>query len=88
MNVTTYGFDLAKQLFQMHWVDLGTGEVKRKTLRRPEVSAFFAQRPPGLIAMEACGSAHHWGRLLRTLGHEVRLLPPQFVAPFVKTNKS
>ena len=88
MSVTTYGFDLAKQVFQVHWVELDTGEVRRRTLRRPEVSAFFAQRPPGLIAMEACGSGHHWGRLLRTLGHEVRLLPPQFVAPFVKTNKS
>ena len=88
MSVTTYGFDLAKQVFQVHWVDLDTGEVKRKTLRRSEVSVFFAQRPPGLVAMEACGSGHYWGRLLRTLGHEVLLLPPQFVAPFVKTNKS
>jgi len=88
MNVTTYGFDLAKQVFQVHWVDVDTGEVKRRSLRRPEVAVFFAHRPPGLIAMESCGSAHHWARLLRTLGHDVRLIAPQFVAPFVKTNKS
>src|ERR1700689_3346689 len=78
MNVTTYGLDLAKQFFQVHWVEVDTGEVKRKTLRRPAVSAFFARRPPGLVAMEACGSCHYWGRLLQSLGHEVRLIAPQF----------
>jgi transposase len=88
MNVTTYGLDLAKGVFQVHWVEPETGEVKRKALARADVSAFFARRQPGLVAMEACGSAHHWGRMLKGLGHEVRLIAAQFVRPFVKTNKT
>lgn len=87
-NVTTYGLDLAKQVFQVHWVDVTTGEVKRKTLKRAQVSVFFARRVSGIVAMEACGSAHHWGRLLMSLGHEVKLIAAQFVRPFVKTNKT
>jgi transposase len=88
MNVTTYGLDLAKRVFQVHWVEPETGEVKRKALARADVSAFFARRQPGLVVIEACGSAHHWGRLLRSLGHEVRMIAAQFVRPFVKTNKT
>jgi transposase len=88
MNVTTYGLDLAKRVFQVHWVELDTGELKRRTLARADVAAFFARRPPGIVAMESCGSAHHWGRLLSGLGHEVRLIAAQFVRPFVKTNKT
>ena len=88
MNITTYALDLAKQVFQVHWVEPDTGEIRRKALLRAEVNAFFAQRPPGVVAMEACGSAHHWGRVLRGLGHEVRLVAAQFVRPFVKTNKT
>ena len=88
MNVTTYGLDLAKRVFQVHWVELETGELKRKTLARAEVTAFFARRPPGIVAMESCGSAHYWGRVLSGLGHEVRLIAAQFVRPFVKTNKT
>lgn len=84
MNVTTYGLDLAKRVFQVHWVEPETGEVKRKALARADVSAFFARRLPGLIAMEACGSGHHWGRVLKGFGHEVRLISAQFVRPFVK----
>ena len=61
MQVTTYGVDLAKRVFQVHWVEAQTGEVKRKTLLRQEVGEFFAQREVGVVAMEACGSAHHWG---------------------------
>jgi len=88
MNVTTYGLDLAKRVFQVHWVEPETGELKRKALARSDVSVFFARRQPGVVAMEACGSAHHWGRRLRDLGHEVRLIAPQFTRPFVKTNKT
>ncbi|MBW8076849.1 MAG: IS110 family transposase [Gallionella sp.] len=88
MNVTTYGLDLAKRVFQVHWVEMDTGELKRKTLARAEVAAFFAHRPPGIVAMESCGSAHYWGRVLSGLGHEVRLIAAQFVRPFVKTNKT
>jgi len=88
MNVTTYGLDVAKRVFQLHWVEPETGEVRRKALARAEVSAFFARRECGVVAMEACGSAHHWGRVLKGLGHEVKLLAAQFVRPFVKTNKT
>jgi len=88
MNVTTYGLDLAKRVFQVHWVEPDTGELKRKALARAEVSAFFARRAPGVVAMESCGSAHHWGRVLSGLGHQVRLIAAQFVKPFVKTNKT
>ena len=88
MNNTTYAVDLAKKVFQVHWVEAATGEIKRKPLARAEVSEFFARREPGLIVMEACGSAHHWGRVLKGLGHEVKLIAAQFVRPFVKTNKT
>ena len=88
MNVTTYGLDLAKRVFQVHWVEPETGELKRKALSRSDVSVFFARRRPGVVAMEACGSAHYWGRRLRDLGHEVRLIAPQFTRPFLKTNKT
>ncbi len=87
-DITTYGLDLAKQVFQVHWVDTRSGEMQRKTLRRAQVSTFFARAPRGVVAMEACGSAHHWGRVLQGLGHEVRLIAAQFVRPFVKTNKT
>lgn len=88
MNVTIYGLDLAKRVFQVHWVEPDTGELKRKALARAEVSAFFARRAPGIVAMESCGSAHHWGRVLGGLGHQARLIAAQFVKPFVKTNKT
>ena len=88
MNDTTYGLDLAKKVFQVHWVEADTGEVKRTTLSRAQMSSFFARRRAGVVAMEACGSAHYWGRLLKGLGHEVKLIAAQFVRPFVKTNKT
>jgi len=88
MNVTTYGLDLAKRVFQVHWVEPDTGELKRKVLARADVAAFFARRAPGIVAMESCGSAHYWGRVLSGLGHQVRLIAAQFVRPFVKTNKT
>ncbi|WP_414041533.1 IS110 family transposase [Acidithiobacillus sp. M4-SHS-6] len=88
MEITTYGLDLAKKVMQLHWVDMKTGEIHRQQLKRRALLEFFANREPGIIAMEACGSAHYWGRELRKLGHEVRLVAPQFVRPFVKTNKT
>ena len=88
MQVTTYAIDLAKRVFQVHWVEGQTGEIKRKMLVRNELSHFFARREAGIVAMEACGSAHHWGRVLSRHGHQVRLISPQFVRPFVKTNKT
>ena len=74
MKVTTFGLDLAKSVFQLHWVDTATGEVCRRRLRREQVLPFFANREPAVVAMEACGSAHYWGRQVRALGHEVKLI--------------
>lgn len=88
MEITTYGLDLAKSVMQLHWVDMETGEIHRKQLKRRRLLEFFANRQPGVIAMEACGSAHYWARELLKLGHEVRLIAAQFVRPFVKTNKN
>lgn len=87
-EITTIGLDLAKSVFQMHGVnDLGE-VVMRKRLRRGQVLAFFADLPPCLVGMEACATAHYWGRELRALGHEVRLMPPQYVKAYVKRNKN
>jgi len=82
------GLDIAKQFFQLHSVDPETGEITRLKLRRAEMMPFFATRPRSIVAMEACGSSHHWGRQLRGLGHEVRLIATKFVTPFVKNNKN
>jgi len=88
MKVTTFGLDLAKRVFQLHWVDVETGEIGRRQLKRAQVLEWFANRAPAVIAMEACGSAHYWARKLTGLGHEVRLIGAQFVRPFVKSNKT
>jgi transposase len=88
MKITTVGIDLAKNVFQVHAVDERGKAVLRKQLRREQVTAFFVNLTPCLIGMEACASAHHWGRVLQGLGHTVRLMAPQFVKPYVKTNKN
>jgi transposase len=88
MKRTTIGLDLAKRVFQVHTVDEQTGEIVREQLKRHEVLEYFAQRESCVVAMEACGSAHYWGRELQKLGHEVRLISAQFVRPFVKANKT
>ncbi|MGC9128912.1 MAG: IS110 family transposase [Acidithiobacillus sp.] len=88
MQSTIYGLDLAKRVMQLHWVDWDTGEIHRRQVKRGKLLEFFVNREPGIIAMEACGSAHYWARELRKLGHEVRLIAAQFVRPFVKTNKT
>ncbi|SAI74247.1 Transposase IS116/IS110/IS902 family [Bordetella ansorpii] len=88
MKITAIGLDLAKQVFQVHGVDESGKPVIRKRLKRDQLTAFFAQLPPCLVGMEACASAHHWARVLRDLGHEVRLISPQFVKPYVKSNKN
>ena len=86
-NITTIGLDLAKNVFQVHGMDGKEETVLRKKIRRGQVLKFFATFPPCLIGMEACGSAHYWARALSAQGHQVRLIPPQYVRPFVKTNK-
>lgn len=86
-EVTTVGIDLAKNVFQVHGVDERGKTVIRKQLRRRQVAEFFANRPSCLIGMEACASAHYWARALASFGHTVKLMAPQFVKPYVKTNK-
>jgi transposase len=88
MKITTVGIDLAKNVFQVHGIDEHGKAVLKKQLRRDQMGAFFVNLPPCLIGMEACGSAHHWGRKLASMGHTVRLMAPQFVKPYVKTNKN
>ena len=88
MDITTIGFDLAKTVFQVHGADGEGRVVLRRKLRRGKVLALFAGLPTCLVGMEACASAHYWARELQALGHEVRLIPPQYVRPFVKTNKN
>lgn len=88
MKLTTIGIDLAKNVFQVHGVDERGHARLRKQLKRKDVLAFFARLEPCRVGMEACGSAHYWARKLTELGHTVCLMAPQFVKPYVKTNKS
>lgn len=88
MKVTTIGIDLAKNVFQVHGVDGRGKAVLKKALKRAQVLPFFANLQSCLIGMEACGSAHYWARKLQGLGHDVKLMAPQFVKPYVKTNKN
>jgi transposase len=88
MQITTVGLDLAKNVFQVHGVNEHGKAVLRKQLRRDQVAAFFANLPACLVGMEACASAHHWARKLQSFGHTVRLMAPQFVKPYVKSNKN
>lgn len=88
MEVSTIGLDLAKNVFQVHAVDAAGHVVVRKVLRRAQVLSFFAKLPPCLIGMEACCTSHHWARELIALGHEVRLMPPAYVKPYVKRGKN
>lgn len=87
MKITTIGIDLAKNVFQVHGVDARGQTVLKKQLKRDQVTTFFINLEPCLIGMEACGSAHYWSRKLQAMGHTVRLMAPQFVKPYVKTNK-
>ncbi|MEM7400261.1 MAG: IS110 family transposase [Pseudomonadota bacterium] len=87
-EVSTVGVDLAKNVIQIHGVDAAGKTVVRRQLRRSQFLAFFEGRPRCLIGMEACSSAHHWGRHLQAMGHEVRLMPPSYVKPYVKRGKT
>jgi len=88
MKITTVGIDLAKNVFQVHAVNEFGKTVIKRQLRRDQVAEFFVNLPSCLIGMEACGSAHHWARKLLGFGHTVKLMAPQFVKPYVKTNKN
>ncbi len=84
MKDTMIGVDLAKNVFQLHAASM-TGQLKfRKKLSRPQFREFLSAQPPAVIVMEACGSASYWARALARLGHEVKLIAPQYVKPFVK----
>src|SRR3979411_816558 len=86
-EITVIGLALAKRVFQVHGADREGRPVLRKRLQRGQVLNFFANLSPCLIGLEACAGSHYWGRELQALGHEVRLIPPQYGKPHVKTNK-
>lgn len=88
MEVSIIGLDLAKTIFQVHGADASGAVVLRKQLRRNKLLEFFATQSPCLVAMEACGGAHYWAREISQLGHNVRLIAPQYVKPFVKRQKN
>ena len=87
-EITTIGLDLAKHVFQVHGVDAEGATVLRKQLRRGQVLAFFSKLPPCIVGLEACATAHYWARELGALGHEVRLMPAQYVKAYIKRNKN
>jgi transposase len=87
-EISTIGIDSAKRVFQVHGVDGDGNTVLRKKLGRESVLAFFAKLPPCLVGMEACGAAHHWAREIAAFGHDVRVMPPTYVKPFVRRSKN
>jgi transposase len=88
MNIKVLGIDIAKNVFELHGVDEKGKAVLKKRLTRDQLSVFIVQLPPCLIGIEACGGAHYWARKFKQMGHEVKLMNPQFVKPYVKSNKN
>jgi transposase len=88
MQITTIGLDIAKHVFQVHGTDAESKTVLRRRLRRADVIAFFSALPPCLVGVEACSTAHYWARELIAFGHDVRLMPPTYVKPYVKRGKN
>src|SRR5271163_752298 len=88
MQIVRIGLDLAKYVFEVHGVDCHGKTVLRRTLRRGAVMSFFANLPPCLVGMEASNGAHFWAKVISELGHDLRLISPQFVTPYVKSNKN
>lgn len=87
-EITTIGLDTAKSVFQVHGIDCDHQPVLRRQLKRRQVLPFFAKLPPCLVGIEACSASHHWSRELVKLGHTVRLIPPRYVKPYVKSQKN
>lgn len=88
MQITTVGLDIAKNIFQVHGIDINGKVCAQKPLKRKQVLPYFANLQPCLIGMEACASSHYWQRQLEALGHEVKLINPEYVTPYVKSNKN
>jgi transposase len=88
MQITTIGLDIAKSVFQVHGIDAAGEILLRRRLTRARVLPFFAKLGPCLIGIEACATSHYWARELRELGHDVRLMPPSYVKPYVKRQKN
>ena len=88
MKMTTVGLDLAKNIFHVVCINAQGKEVKKRMLRRKQVRPFFVQLPPCVVGMEACAGSHYWGRKLRALGHDVKLIAPQYVKPYLRGNKN
>jgi transposase len=87
-EISTIGLDIAKNVFHAHGADAGGQQLFSRRIARGKVIEFFAAQPRCLVALEACGGAHHWARQLMGMGHEVRLIPPAYVKPFVKRQKN
>lgn len=88
MSITIYGLDVAKRVFHLHWVEPSTGEIRSRKMGKPELIDFLSKRETGIVALEACGSAHWWRRKLMAIGHQVVLLHPKHVRAFVHGNKT
>ena len=88
MELKRIAIDTSKHVFTLHGVDQAERAVLRRNLSRSQMEGFFAKQPATEVVLEACGSSHHWGRVLTALGHQVRLIPPQYVKPFVKRGKN
>jgi transposase len=88
MEITTIGLDLAKNVFQVHAINGASNVVVKKTLRRSQMRGFFERIEPCLVGIEACGTSHYWAREITRLGHDVRLMPPAYVKPYVKRGKT
>jgi transposase len=88
VKISTIGIDIAKNVFQVHAAGPDGGTVLCRRLRRDNVAEFFASIPPCLVGIEACGTSHHWAREIAAFGHDVRLMPPRYVRPYIKRNKN
>jgi transposase len=88
MEITTIGLDLAKNVFQVHAINSASNVVLKKTLRRSQMRSFFERLDPCLVGIEACGTSHYWAREIIKLGHDVRLMPPAYVKPYLKRGKT
>jgi transposase len=88
MKFKRIAIDTSKHVFTIHGVDERDQPILRRELKRVQIEAFFSRLPGTEVVLEACGGSHHWARMLQGMGHQVRLIPPQYVKPFVKRAKN